>query len=99
VKNCIQSIQPLFNRCVIFECSDVSYHGYNKINVPEGITRKSAYQYYFIPVSDNVSFHDTIFRPRPEDSAVKRVRTYSKDFVKNSAKKILLKLGLKRFLK
>jgi Rps23 Pro-64 3,4-dihydroxylase Tpa1-like proline 4-hydroxylase len=99
VKNCVQSIAPVFNRCVIFECSDVSYHGYNRINVPDGITRKSCYQYYFIPVSDTVSFHDTIFKPRPEESTFKKIGTYSKDFIKNSGKKILLKLGLKRFLK
>jgi len=99
VKNCIQSIVPIFNRCVIFECSDISYHGYNKINVPDGITRKSCYQYYFIPVTDTISFHDTMFKPRPQESAMKKIRTYSKDFIKNSGKKILLKLGLKRFLK
>jgi hypothetical protein len=99
VKNCIQSIPPLFNRCVIFECSDISYHGYSKINVPEGITRKSCYQYYFIPVPENISFHDTTFKPRPQESTLKKIGTYSKDFVKNSAKKILLKLGWKKFLK
>ncbi|MBC7950116.1 MAG: 2OG-Fe(II) oxygenase [Chitinophagaceae bacterium] len=99
VKNCIQSIQPTFNRCVIFECSNVSYHGYNMITVPEEITRKSCYQYYFIPVTDSVSFHDTIFKPRPQESLVKKAKTYTKDFVKNTAKKILMKLGWKSFLK
>ncbi|HEY6504950.1 MAG TPA: 2OG-Fe(II) oxygenase [Chitinophagaceae bacterium] len=99
VKNCIQSILPVFNRCVIFECSGISYHGYSKITVPEGITRKSCYQYYFIPVTDNVSFHDTIFKPRPQESALKKIGTYTKDFTKNTAKKILLKLGWKKFLK
>ncbi|MEI9808494.1 MAG: 2OG-Fe(II) oxygenase [Bacteroidota bacterium] len=99
VKHCIQSIQPVFNRCVIFECSDISYHGYNKITVPEGITRKSCYQYYFIPVSDNVSFHDTTFKPRPQETTFKKIGTYTKDFTKNTAKKILMKLGWKKFLK
>jgi Rps23 Pro-64 3,4-dihydroxylase Tpa1-like proline 4-hydroxylase len=99
VKNCIQSIQPIFNRCVIFECSDISYHGYSKINVPEGVTRKSCYQYYFIPVSDNVSFHDTIFKPRPQEPLLKKIGTYTKDFTKNTAKKILLKFGMKKLLK
>ncbi len=99
VKNCIQSIPPVFNRCVIFECSNISYHGYSKIKVPEGVTRKSCYQYYFIPLSDNISFHDTIFKPRPQESAIKKIGTYSKDFIKNTGKKVLLKLGLKKFLK
>jgi Rps23 Pro-64 3,4-dihydroxylase Tpa1-like proline 4-hydroxylase len=99
VRNCIQSIPPVFNRCVLFECSNISYHGYSKIHVPEGVTRKSLYQYYFIPVPDNTSFHDTTFKPRPQESLVKKIGTYSKDYAKNSAKKILLKLGLKNFLK
>jgi len=98
VLNCIQSISPVFNRCVIFECSDISYHGYSRITVPENITRKSYYQYYFIPAENDISFHDTIFKSRPEESAVKKLLTPTKDFLKNSAKKIFLKLGLKRFL-
>ncbi|MDP4263023.1 MAG: 2OG-Fe(II) oxygenase [Bacteroidota bacterium] len=99
VKNCIQSIAPVFNRCVLFECSNISYHGYSRINVPEGITRKSFYQYYFTPVPDNISFHDTVFKPKPQESALKKISTYTKDYAKNSAKRILLKLGWKNFLK
>jgi len=98
VRNCIQSISPVFNRCVVFECSDISFHGYSKITVPENITRKSAYQYYFIPVTENVHYHDTIFKPKPDDSFVKRWSTYSKDFIKNAGKKTLLSLGLTKFL-
>lgn len=98
VQNCIQSISPLFNRCVIFECSDISYHGYSRITVPGDITRKSYYQYYFIPAEKDISFHDTIFKPKPQEPAIKKLLTPAKDFVKNSAKKILLKLGLKKFL-
>jgi Rps23 Pro-64 3,4-dihydroxylase Tpa1-like proline 4-hydroxylase len=99
VTTCVQSISPLFNRCVIFECSEFSYHGYNRITIPEGITRKSCYQYYFIPAPDDISFHDTTFKPRPKEHAVKKIATYAKEFAKNSAKKILLKLGWERFLK
>lgn len=99
VKNCVQSIAPAFNRCVVFECSDISYHGYSKIKVPEGITRKSIYQYYFTPAPQHISFHDTIFKPKPEDSKTKKVITYTKDFAKNNAKKIFLNLGWKKFLK
>jgi len=99
VESCVQSLSPVFNRCVIFECSDISYHGYNRIAVPDGITRKSYYQYYFIPVEDPVSFHDTIFKPRPEESLSKKILTLGKDFSKNSAKRILLALGWRKFLK
>ncbi len=98
VKNCIQSIVPTFNRCVIFECSNISYHGYSQINVPEGTTRKSLYQYYFTPAPEDVSFHDTTFKPRPQEPLMKKMFTYSKDFAKNSVKKVLVRIGWKKFL-
>ncbi len=98
VKACVKSYTPVFSRCVVFECSNISYHGYSKIEVPEGITRKSCYQYYFIPAPENISFHDTIFKPKPDESSVKKIAIYSKDFSKNAIKKILVKLGWKKFL-
>ena len=99
VKNCIQSIAPVFNRCVIFECSDVSYHGYSRINIPDGITRKSYYQYYFTPVPEAITYHDTVFKSRPKESFYKKIATPVKELAKNTAKRMLLKTGMKRFLK
>jgi len=99
VKNCIQKISPVLNRCVIFECSSVSYHGYKKITVPEGITRKSYYQYFFTPIPLNTNYHDTIFKPVPETGITKKTLTLSKDMIKNVAKKVFYTIGLKKFLK
>jgi Rps23 Pro-64 3,4-dihydroxylase Tpa1-like proline 4-hydroxylase len=99
VKNCIQSITPVFNRCVIFECSDVSYHGYSRIAVPEGTTRKSYYQYYFTPIPAAITYHDTVFKTRPKESFYKKIATPVKELAKNTAKRILLKTGMKKFLK
>jgi len=99
VVNCIQSITPIFNRCVIFECSEISYHGYNKIHVPENVTRKSYYQYFFTPLPSSVAFHDTVFRARPKESFAKKIATPLKEIAKNSIKKTLLKLGWKSLLK
>lgn len=99
VKKCIQKISPVFNRCVIFECSPISYHGYKKIIVPEGVTRKSYYQYFFTSIPPNTSYHDTIFKPIPETSITKRTLTLSKDTIKNIAKKTFYITGVKRFLK
>ena len=98
VKNCIQSIAPVFNRCVIFECSNISYHGYSRIHVPEQITRKSYYQYYFTPPGKDISFHDTIFKSRPKESFAKKIATPVKEFAKNTVKRMLMKLGWKKFL-
>lgn len=46
--NLVKSIPPLFNRLVIFETHDYSYHGLpNKLNFPKGEYRKSLILYYY----------------------------------------------------
>jgi Rps23 Pro-64 3,4-dihydroxylase Tpa1-like proline 4-hydroxylase len=61
----INSIAPLFNRCVIFETNEISYHGHpKKLNLPEGTTRKSLATYYYTqtrPTAEQVPEHNTIF--------------------------------------
>ncbi len=91
-----KSYQPLFNRCVIFETNDISYHGYSKITVPEYITRKSVYAYYYTPLGDYAQkYHDTLFKARPQEGFVKKIKTDLKETVKNNVKRTLLKLGVK----
>ena len=86
---------PGFNRAVIFETTSTSYHGYDVIKIPESESRKSIYSYYYSPVADDVVYHDTIFKARPTEGALKRVKTNAKENVKNGIKKTLKKLGLK----
>ncbi|MEZ5171977.1 MAG: 2OG-Fe(II) oxygenase [Bacteroidia bacterium] len=87
---------PLFNRCVIFETSEISYHGYSKINVPEGESRKSFYAYYYTDLRDGASgYHDTIFKARPEEGLSKKIKTDVKETLKNSVKRVLKKAGVK----
>lgn len=47
-----RSIAPQFNRGVIMLTSDNTYHGYRRMTLPPGVTRKSiaAYAYELIPV-------------------------------------------------
>jgi len=99
VRKCVQSIPPVFNRCVIFECSDISYHGYNKISVPDQSTRKSFYQYYFIPLNVDITYRDTFFKARPQEAVVKKTLTPLKEHAKNFAKRVLIKLGMEKLLK
>jgi hypothetical protein len=65
----VQSIEPKFNRCVIFTTSERSYHGHpDPLRCPEGVTRKSmALYYYSAPAhrSGVTDEHNTIFRDRP----------------------------------
>ncbi len=88
-----------FNRCLIFETSDISYHGYSKINIPPGVTRKSFYSYFYTTEApatvSNVKYHDTVFKAKPEDSAFKKVGTSVKETAKNFVKAQLKKMGVK----
>ena len=90
-----KEVLPAFNRAVIFETTDTSYHGYDVINIPENESRKSIYSYYYSPVGQGVKYHDTIFKPRPTDSTAKKIKTNTKETIKNTIKKTLKIIGLK----
>lgn len=90
------SYMPLFNRCVIFETNEISYHGYSRIHLPEGETRKSFYAYFYTDLREgSTGYHDTVFKARPEEGMMKKIKTDVKENIKNTAKKILKKLGIK----
>jgi len=65
---CVKSIEPLFNRCVIFNTDADSYHGHpDALNVPEGVTRKSIALYYYtasMSVYDETPNLSTVFKAR-----------------------------------
>jgi hypothetical protein len=45
-------------------------------------------------VGEGISYHDTIFRTRPEEGLVKKVMTTTKDLVKNLAKRTFRVTGI-----
>ena len=70
VKACHHSIEPILNRCIIFETSERSYHGVEAVVCPEDLTRKSFAGYYYTveaPPWWDGSSHSTLFRARPEE--------------------------------
>ncbi len=70
VKHCEQRVQPLLNRCVIFETSERSFHGVEEVRCPPGMVRQSFAVYYYTeaPPPDYKGVdHTTIFRARPEE--------------------------------
>jgi hypothetical protein len=70
VKRCYHSFEPIFNRCVVFETSEISYHGVTAVTCPEGQSRKSFAAYYYTreaPAHWTGESHDTIFRARPNE--------------------------------
>jgi hypothetical protein len=70
VKHRVQSFSPIFNRCVVFETNEISFHGVSAVTCPEGVSRKSFAAYYYTreaPAHWTGRAHDTIFRARPEE--------------------------------
>jgi hypothetical protein len=64
-KTQLENIAPLFNRLVIFETNEVSFHGHPKqLNTPKGVSRKSLAVYYYTkerPTSEIAAEHNTIY--------------------------------------
>ncbi len=61
---------PIFNRCVVFETNEISFHGVNAVKCPEGQARKSFAAYYYTtaaPAHWGGEPHSTIFRARPDE--------------------------------
>jgi Rps23 Pro-64 3,4-dihydroxylase Tpa1-like proline 4-hydroxylase len=70
VKHCIHSFSPIFNRCVVFETNEISYHGVTAVKCPEGTARKSFAAYYYTreaPDHWTGQSHGTIFKARPDE--------------------------------
>lgn len=69
ITRCHEKIAPLFNRTVVFNTTDVSYHGHpHPLACPEGESRKSLSFYYYTngrPEAENSPEHSTIFRETP----------------------------------
>ena len=67
----VSTIEPLFNRCVIFETHDYSWHGFRRISLPkdrESMSRKSLALYFYTreaPKARAADPHSTIYVDRP----------------------------------
>lgn len=87
---CEKKILPIFNRFVLFNTTDFSYHGHPEpLTCPEGQTRKSLALYYYTngrPSEEISNPHSTVFRTRPGEGLTKETSSRIK------AKTILKKL-------
>jgi hypothetical protein len=69
--NRVELVTPLFNRCVIFETTETSWHGFSRIAPPadrQGISRRSVALYFYTrerPVEELAETHSTIYVDRP----------------------------------
>lgn len=67
---CRESFAPNMNRCVIFETSDISFHGVVPVTAGAPYPRMSFAAYYYTqqaPPNWDGKFHSTVFRARPKE--------------------------------
>jgi hypothetical protein len=69
-------VEPLFNRCVIFNTSSTAYHGNPEpVNHPARLPRRAIALYYYTATWDgSLRAHNTQFRARPNSSDVPDMR-------------------------
>lgn len=70
MKGCVKKAFPLFNRCVIFNTTQTSFHGHpDPLACPSDVSRRSIALYYYTADAAESSFkkHGTLFYGRPEE--------------------------------
>jgi 2OG-Fe(II) oxygenase superfamily len=83
----VQSFMPLMNRCVIFETSERSWHGFRKIKLPQDkkdLSRKSIAVYFYTkdrPPEEIRPEHSTFYVPRSVPDHIRPGYTLNEDDV------------------
>ena len=70
VRNRVLQSSPVLNRCLIFETSDISFHGVAPVSAPSDVVRKSFAAYYYTreaPANWDGTVHSTVFKARPNE--------------------------------
>ena len=81
----IVTVTPLMNRCVIFETNEHSWHGFQRIDLPEGrreLSRRSFALYYYTndrPADEVADEHSTIYVERHLPKHIREGLTLSAD--------------------
>ena len=70
VSECVHSLDPIFNRCVVFATSEISFHGVTEVTCPPSMVRRSFAGYYYTeeaPAHWTGDTHSTVFKARPNE--------------------------------
>jgi hypothetical protein len=100
MKTVTRSIEPLFNRCIIFNTDEENFHGHpDPLTTPEGLSRRSVALYYYTAsesIFDEHRFHTSIYKVRPMTSDQfdykYRIRDIVLDLTPPLAKRIFRKI-------
>jgi len=91
VKKNYRKYLPIFNRIVIFNTNDFTYHGHPEpLNIPKNISRKSIALYYYSngrpkeEINSQYRYHNTIYKNRKnrDGNFDERIPVYKKIFGK-----------------
>jgi Rps23 Pro-64 3,4-dihydroxylase Tpa1-like proline 4-hydroxylase len=68
MSRCVTRLQPVFNRCVMFQTDEYSYHGCpDKLGGYPGFSRKTIALYYYTEYTRTPTKQSTDYKARPED--------------------------------
>lgn len=78
VENCVKKVYPVFNRAVIFNTGDISYHGHpDPIQCPDNNSRKSLALYYLtVPRDEATKRYKARFVARPQDPKSEEIEQF-----------------------
>jgi hypothetical protein len=77
---CEKKVEPIFNRVVIFNTDDLSFHGHpEELKTPEGISRNSIALYYLTEARESASSRPRArFFKRPQDPENQELEDFRK---------------------
>lgn len=64
----VASYTPIFNRCLMFETSEISWHGFDRLQPPDGRARRAWTVYFYTkdrPDADKIDWHSTEYVEPP----------------------------------
>lgn len=104
VRTCHLRSSPALNRCLIFETSEISYHGVAAVSAPQEVVRQSFAAYYYTreaPPGWSGTPKSTVFKARPDETMrkfvqmpVEKLRRQLVDGLRRSKRWVKSRVGL-----